>query len=181
MRDALATSEGDVVKTIGDAVMVRMESAGSALELGLLIVGEMAAEHRHPAVRVGMHHGPAVERNGDYFGATVNIAARVSAMAAGGEVLVTEAVRVDAGELDGVRYIRRGEHRLRNVSEPVTIFAVQRSTQPQRHGWPIDPVCQMAIEPGRGVHSVEIGHETYVFCSRECADRFSADPHAYQQ
>ena len=48
-------------------------------------------EHGAPAVPVGLHHGPAVEDEGDYFGATVNLAARVSALASGGEVLVTEA------------------------------------------------------------------------------------------
>ena len=42
-----------------------------------------------PAVRVGLHHGTAVERDGDYFGAAVNLAARVSAEANGGEVLLT--------------------------------------------------------------------------------------------
>ena len=39
--------------------------------------------------RVGGNHGSAVERSGDYFGTTINVAARVSALAAGGEVLVT--------------------------------------------------------------------------------------------
>ena len=39
--------------------------------------------HGSPAIRVGLHHGPAIERDGDYFGATVNLAARVAGMATG--------------------------------------------------------------------------------------------------
>ena len=47
------------------------------------------ALHGAPAVRVGLHHGSAVERDGDHFGAAVNIAARISAVATGGEVLLS--------------------------------------------------------------------------------------------
>jgi class 3 adenylate cyclase len=50
-----------------------------------------------------MHTGPAVERDGDWFGATVNLAARVSAAAAGGETLLTETTRTAAGEVEGAR------------------------------------------------------------------------------
>jgi class 3 adenylate cyclase len=61
-----------------------------------------------PLVRVGMHTGPAVGRDGDWFGATVNLAARVSAAAAGGEALLTATTRTAAGEVAGVELRERG-------------------------------------------------------------------------
>src|SRR5919108_1491154 len=102
VRRLLADHQAHEVKTIGDALMLRSGDAGAAIRLGLRIVHDVGAQHGFPLVRVGMHTGPAVERAGDWFGATVNVAARVSAAASGGEALLTAATRVAAGDLDGV-------------------------------------------------------------------------------
>ena len=115
--------DAEDVKTIGDACMIRARDPALAVELGLHIVGDVGAHHGLPGVRVGMHHGPAVQRRGDWFGATVNIAARVAALAGEGEVLLTDAVRRAAGALPGVDYEPRGTHRLRHVSQPIVLHA----------------------------------------------------------
>jgi class 3 adenylate cyclase len=57
-----------------------------------------------------------VHRAGDWFGATVNLAARVSGLADGGEALLTDTTREGAGDIDGVRFEAHGVHRLRNVT-----------------------------------------------------------------
>ena len=75
-----------------------------------------------PPVRVGMHTGPAVEREGDWYGTTVNVAARLCAAAGGGEVLVSEATRDAAGSLRKVELGERRLHWLKNVTEPVAAF-----------------------------------------------------------
>src|ERR687896_1390579 len=96
------------VKTIGDALMLRVPDPAPAVLLGLRIAQDVMRGHRAPAVRVGLHHGPAVEREGDYFGAAVNLAARVSAAATGGEVLLTGQTAALARNVEGVRYESRG-------------------------------------------------------------------------
>jgi adenylate cyclase len=171
-------SGGEVIKTIGDAVMVRHSDPAEAVALGLTAAHEVIAGHGFPAVRVGMHHGPAVARDGDWFGATVNLAARVAALAAGGEVLVTGAVRERAGDLEGVEYESRGEQRIRNVAAPVPLFAARRDERSSeaRH---IDPVCRMLVAEGREAGSFRHGDTLYRFCSLECARRFLGDPDAY--
>ena len=80
---------GEHVKTVGDALMLRVPDPADAVRLGLWIARNAMSGHQAPSVRVGGNHGSAVERNGDYFGSTINVAARVSALAAGGELLVT--------------------------------------------------------------------------------------------
>ena len=63
-----------------------------------------------PPVRVGVNTGPAVERDGDFFGSTVNLAARLSQAARGGEVLLTEATRAAARTpRDAARGARRAD------------------------------------------------------------------------
>jgi adenylate cyclase len=62
---------GTHIKTIGDAVMLRIPDPGQAVLLGLAIAHDILRGHGAPAVRVGLHHRPAVERTGDSIGATV--------------------------------------------------------------------------------------------------------------
>jgi adenylate cyclase len=169
---------GEVIKTIGDAVMVRHGDPAEAVGLGLAAAHEVIAGHGFPAVRVGMHHGPAIAREGDWFGATVNLAARVAAAAAGGEVLLTGAVRDRVGELSGVEFESRGEHRMRNVAAPVPLFAAVRGahTSEARH---VDPVCRMLIAEGREAGSLRHEGTLHRFCSLDCARRFLQNPDVY--
>ena len=174
----LVADRGEVVKTIGDAVMVRYPAPDEAVRLGLRIAREVMAGHGFPTVRVGMHHGRAIERDGDWFGATVNVAARVAAVAAGGEVLLTKDVLEAAGELEGVRFESRGERSLRNVAAPVALFAaVDAEARATEHR--LDPVCHMVVIEGREAGSVRYEDAEYRFCSLECIRRFADDPDCY--
>ena len=178
MSEVAKACGGEVIKTIGDAVMVRHDDPSEAVALGLTAAHEVIAGHGFPAVRVGMHHGPAIEREGDWFGATVNLAARVAAMAAASEVLVTAPVRDNTRDLDGVEFESRGEQRIRNVTRPVPLFAAVRDNRSSeaRH---LDPVCRMLVAEGREAGSLRHGGTLYRFCSLECAGRFLGDPDAY--
>jgi adenylate cyclase len=176
--EVAAARGGEVIKTIGDAVMVRHTDPSEAVALGLAAAHDVLAGHGFPAVRVGMHHGPAVARGGDWFGATVNLAARVAALAAGGEVLVTEAVREGAGDLEGVQFESRGEQRVRNVTRPVPLFAAVSDERTGEARY-FDPVCHMLVAAGREAGSLRHHGTLYRFCSLECARRFLQDPDAH--
>lgn len=168
------------VKTIGDALMLRVPDAEDAVRLGLAIVYDVMRDHEAPAVRVGMHTGTAVERAGDWFGSTVNTAARVSGLARGNEVLVTDATREAAGgTAAGIGFRPHGRHHLRNVSETVLVLAAVRQGADLGHHYPIDPVCRMAIDPDRAAGVlVHDGHE-YHFCSLGCVGAFARGPEDY--
>ena len=81
--------DGEYVKAVGDALMLRVPDPGDAVRLGLWITRSAMSGHQALSVRVGGNYGSAVERGGDYFGSTINVAGRVSALAGGGELLVT--------------------------------------------------------------------------------------------
>jgi class 3 adenylate cyclase len=74
VRGLLSFRAAREVKTIGDALMIRGSDAAKAIELGLEIVDDVGRQHGFPAVRVGMNTGQALERDGDWFGKTVNVA-----------------------------------------------------------------------------------------------------------
>jgi len=171
---------GEHVKTVGDALMLRVPEPGDAVRLGLWITRKAMGGHQAPSVRVGCNHGSAVERGGDYFGATINVAARVSALAGGGEVLVTGPTAALAPDLEGVLYESRGRQVLRNVAEPVEIFAVVRVDE-NTDRLPVDPVCRMAVDPEHAVGRLLVDDKAHYFCSLTCAAAFAQHPERYAQ
>ena len=153
------------MKTIGDALMLRIPDPGEAILLGLRITHGLMPGHGAPAVRVGLHHGSAIERDGDYFGAAVNLAARVSGVATGGEVLVTAHTAALVPELEGVFYEPRGREALRNVREPVELFAAVRAGETSGAQFLVDPVCRMAVDPDRAAGRLMHEGTAYFFCT----------------
>jgi class 3 adenylate cyclase len=179
VRRLLAAHQAHEIKTIGDALMLRSADAAAAIRLGLCIVHDVGARHGFPLVRVGMHTGPAVERGGDWFGATVNLAARVSAAASGGDALLTATTRTAAGDVQGVELRERGRWTFRNVTAPVQVYAAVRQGARNSAGLPIDPVCRMAVDPWHSAGRLTHQGVEYCFCSLGCAGAFAKDPHSY--
>jgi adenylate cyclase len=175
----LPAIQGEHVKTIGDALMLRIPAPGDAVLLALRIANDLLSAHGAPTVRVGLHHGPAVERKGDYFGASVNLAARVSALASGGEVLLTGQTAALAPDLEGVLYESRGRQTLRNVAEPLEIFAALRVGEAAEGRLPVDPVCRMVVDPDRAAGRLLHDGSTYFFCSLSCAGEFARQPERF--
>jgi adenylate cyclase len=170
---------GSQVKTIGDAIMLAIPEPEPAIQLSLRITHELMLGHGSPAVRVGLHHGTAVERDGDFFGAAVNLAARVSAEAGGGEVLLTGTTAALAPQPEGVVYESRGRRSLRNIRDPVELFAAVRVGAAREAQLPCDPVCRMAVDPERAAGRLVYEGATYFFCTLECAGEFARRPERY--
>jgi adenylate cyclase len=91
--------------------------------------GSRAQRDGQPPPRIGVHHGDALYRDGDYYGREVNQAARVVARASGGEVLVTRAVVNAAENADGLAFERIGEVGLKGFSQPTEIFQAMHPGQ----------------------------------------------------
>lgn len=161
VRGLLARHGAEQVKVIGDGVMLRCTDPGAAVRLGLELVQEPDGEL--PPVRVGIHTGPAVSSQGDWYGSTVNVASRLCAVAPGGEVMVSEATRQAAGALDRVDWGSRELHWLRNVSEPVPTYLV--SAPPSEHH-----------EPGAAVAGPISAKRTWLtwVCPRQAARQLTA-------
>jgi len=85
VRDLLAEHTGEQVKAIGDGLMLHCDEPQAAIRLGLRLVDELAGERGFPPVRVGIHTGPALANDGDWYGRTVNVAARLCVVAPAGK------------------------------------------------------------------------------------------------
>lgn len=174
-REALG-SHDRLVKSIGDAVMLVSPAPQEALQLVGRTLDLVAAETTFPLPRAGLHHGPAAEREGDFFGVAVNLAARLAGQAYGGQVLATTAV-ADAARQQNCRVVDLGSFRLRNVVEEVDLYEIH--VGPPVEGGAIDPVCRMRVERDSVAGRLRSGEVDYWFCSLKCAALFAAAPGSY--
>jgi adenylate cyclase len=116
----------DLVRRIGDGVLVHCVNAADAIELGLRLQTALAngpGERAFPQIHAGIHTGPAVWRSGEWWGATVNIAARVAAAAQAGQVLITESTKRATGQPCGFELEDCGLRRMKNISAPVYVYS----------------------------------------------------------
>lgn len=112
---------GRIVKKLGDGLLVSF----GAPEGAVLAAVEMVDAHdQHLRLRAGIHHGEAVMLGNDLVGNDVNIAARVTDVAKGGEILVTRDVRTAIGDLPAVRFGRARRKSFKGVDEPVSVYKV---------------------------------------------------------
>jgi adenylate cyclase len=99
--------------------------------------------------------------------------------AVGGEVLLTGHTAALAPDIDGVLYEPRGRQPLRNVREPVELFAAVRTGQDTKHRLAVDPVCEMAVDPDHAPGRLMYEGTAYFFCTLACAGLFAGQPEAY--
>ena len=166
VRAAVSTFDGRLLKQIGDEFMLIFPSGAQAIACGRALMAQAGEEHQFPGLRLGAHSGSALYREGDYVGATVNVAARVASIAARGQFLVTEAILHDCQNVDAVS---AGRHALKGVKDPVELFQVAPSADPR----PVDPVCGMVIDVGTCPFTLDGAEGTHFFCSEECRTQFA--------
>ena len=120
--DVIAHERGDhgrFVKSLGDGAMLVYDDPGEAVAAGARVIAAMR-DTQFPAVHASVHRGVAIARSGDYFGGSVNLAARLLAFAERDQLLATETVvRSSAQEFE---WEPAGERVLRGVSIPLTLY-----------------------------------------------------------
>jgi class 3 adenylate cyclase len=126
VRDLATAHAGEVVGTQGDGALLRFDSPRDAVRCARALQERFAQDRAEgelsPPVRIGIHAGQAMGRDGDVIGQMVNVAARVADAAGPGEVLVTEPVADHTG--DGIRFDDRGLQELKGVPEPRHVLAL---------------------------------------------------------
>lgn len=146
VRSGIEGAGGYVFSRAGDAFAAAFESVGSACGAALEVQGRLAG-YGWPTpepirVRMGLHVGVAHERDGDFFGPTVNRSARIMAAANGGQVVLSAACASVVGT-DGL--VDLGEHRLKDLSAPERLWQLNRGVFPPlrtldvvRHNLPVE-------------------------------------------
>jgi adenylate cyclase len=122
--DAVVGNGGRVVKLIGDEIMFTDVTPDSAVHTALAIGAELRQHPGLPAVRAGLAYGDVLIRDGDCFGPTVNLAARLAGVAQADQIIVDASTAGNLAEKD-LEVEQQGERRLKGFATPVTTFTVQ--------------------------------------------------------
>jgi adenylate cyclase len=117
---------GKPIKWLGDGVMFHFRDPGPGVVAALEMV-EGAREAGLPPAHVGLHAGPVLFQEGDYFGRTVNVAARIADYARRGEVLVSDDVVAASGQLEDVQFEAIGPVELKGLTEAVSLHVARRA------------------------------------------------------
>ena len=120
VREQVALHSGFEVKQTGDGFMIAFSSPARAVQCAADIQRAMASLGQNHVshqlrVRIGLNSGDAIREGYDFFGHTVNLASRIADRADGGQVFVSEATRVLAGQIAGARFVDIGRRRLRGL------------------------------------------------------------------
>ncbi len=177
MTQSALRDDGRLVDTVGDAVFLASETPSRMLRAVARLWREAEATPDFPAVRAGIHHGDAVLRDGRWFGTSVNVAARVAALASGGHVLATSAVAAVA-RTEGIPVEGLGFVALKNIRERMELFSIVIGAD---SGSAVDPVCRMRVQPGSCAGHLRFGERDFWFCSLRCVAEFAANPEAHAQ
>lgn len=136
LQEAVEANHGQVVKTTGDGLLAAFPTARDGLQAAIAAQNRLASEawgETGPLrARMGLHSGDAEYRQGDYFGPALNRAARLMALASGGQVLLSRAAAGLVNDRLPADIALRdlGEHCLRDLSEPERVYQAVASGLP---------------------------------------------------
>src|SRR5213080_162113 len=130
LRDIFPRFDGTEIKTIGDAFLVEFGSALEAAQCAIEIQRALAkrnadvAANRHIAVKIGIHIGDVVHRDGDVYGDGVNIASRIEQLAGAGGICVSMDVERQIRNALEARFEKFGSADLKNIKLPMDLFRI---------------------------------------------------------
>ena len=172
VREALG-GLGPPIKWIGDEAMFGFPDPATALQVLGRLIPACRSEPRIPLTRTGLNHGPVLRRANDLFGSTVNIAARIAALASPGQLLATEPVASIAAA-SGIVVRDIGNVALRSIADRMPLYSIELAPAFDP-AW-IDPVCKMHAPYAAYLRTTPTGPW---FCSERCAEAYRRSPEAY--
>jgi adenylate cyclase len=165
---------GAPIKWIGDEAMFGFPDPATALQVLGRLLPACRAEPQIPLTRTGLNHGPVLRRADDLFGSTVNVAARVAALASPGQLLATKPV-ADIAAASGIVVRDMGKTALRSIADHVPLYSIELAPALDP-AW-IDPVCKMHAPYEAYRRTAPTGPW---FCSKRCAEAYRRSPDAYR-
>jgi adenylate cyclase len=126
---------GRIFKTTGDGMMIEFASVVDAVRCAVVVQRGMEdrnanlPENERIRLRIGINLGDVMVDEGDMFGDGVNVAARLEALAAPGEICVSYSVREQVGEKLPIGFAELGEHGVKNIARPVRVYRVEKEAE----------------------------------------------------
>ena len=151
---------------VGDGVVIVSTSADSLISTSIMLFQNTLEEDNFLQVHGGLHYGRILKRNNDYYGTTINLAARIAAKANPGSIWCSSEYINALNNKSEITFRPKGRHSFKNISDEIDVHELILDKPKSFH---IDPVCRMLIKESR--NAIPHPHdETIYFCSQHCLD-----------
>jgi class 3 adenylate cyclase/YHS domain-containing protein len=157
---------------VGDEMIIIATTAED-----LAYTATMMFEHAHEEIQflplhAGLHYGPIIKKDGDYFGTTINTASRITSVAEKGQMVCSADFISQLPENHPFILVEKGRHTFKNLLNPVDLFELSCCIEYMSRKYVIDPVCHMLIKtPDTALQWVH-KEERLFFCSEHCLDMY---------
>lgn len=167
-----------IVERVGDQVLIVGEHAPAMVETAIALRDAVDAEEMFPGVRMGIHGGRVLQNAGRYYGAALNLTARLAAHAQPGQIVCSASIAGACEGHAGVTCRGLGAVRFKNVPMPIDVFEIVASHAADATA-AVDPVCLMHVSERTAAARVTYRDAVYLFCSFDCARAFTSTPEQY--
>lgn len=149
----------------------------SSTVVDLAYTATMLFEHAHNEnnfleLHAGLHFGKIILKDDDYFGTTINTAARITSVAGSGKILCSADFKDQLPENHPFIWVGKGKHKFKNLLNPVELFEMSCCIENMTKKYVIDPVCHMLIKSPETAKQFVHNEETLYFCSDNCLKKF---------
>jgi len=165
VRDCLV-GDSHLHGVVGDEVIIVSSSADHLIYTALLLIQNTSNKDNFLQVHGGLHYGKILKRNNNYFGTTINLAARITSKATAGTFWCSKDYVSALSDPSAFLFQSKGKHSFKNVSEEKEVFELI-TDHPK--AFYIDPVCRMVISNEQNAIQHVDAPDTF-FCSSSCLD-----------
>lgn len=166
-----------LIEQVGDDVLLMSTIPESIMITALNMYHTIKNENHFPAFHIGIHWGKIVERDGCYFGSTLNLRSRIASHSKGGQILCSKEFIDRLLPFEGIVNSSIGKVKFKNILIPKEIYEIQPVEEICAKN--LDPVCHMQVDNLSCESQVSFDDKYYLFCSDECRKLFLKSPHQY--
>jgi class 3 adenylate cyclase/YHS domain-containing protein len=157
---------------VGDEMIIVADTAEDLAYTATFLFEHAYNENEFLPLHAGIHYGPIVKKDGDYFGSTINTASRITSVAQKGQIVCSAEFLNQLPK--GHPYIvsPKGMHTFKNLLKPVELFQMSCCIEYMSKKYVIDPVCHMLIKTPETALQLLHEEELHYFCSENCFNMY---------
>jgi adenylate cyclase len=164
-----------LLERVGDQLVIVSESPDDITHTALRLLEHTSAENNFLHIHGGLHFGPVLEQSGSFYGTSMNLTARIAAIAKRNSILCSVDFTKSVTVPHEFSFSNIGEVRMKNIKNPIALaelIPIDKNNSPQKEA---DPVCHMAVEATTPLRYRYKG-VVYHFCSEDCLHAFRDNP-----
>lgn len=169
------TGRSQLVERTGDQIVIISEIPEDLAKTALALRRNTQSEPSFLSIHAGLHFGPLIEHNGHFFGAAINLAARIASKAPKNKILCSHDFVSVTNHSQALRFTPQGRVKFKNIAEPKDIYELSPAVTQGSTQLYMDPVCHMHLSEQELTIRFRKGEEEYFFCSEGCKAIFQAE------